>query len=135
MVTLTYQDVLELFRYVASDRHTLEILGHDCSTRGARQFRQDRPDYVPQVCRLIQTSLEESGSFPRELSDELLKDGIYLERRPDGVISLHSSAEISVSRTARVREDFISMRSAMIELLRRLSDPPYLPVPPKVQDG
>jgi hypothetical protein len=135
MVTLTYQDVLELLRYAASDRHPLEILGYDCSTRGARQFRQDRPDFVPQVCKLIQTSLEEAGSFPREPSAEVLQEGTYLERGPDDVISLHTSVEISVSQTARVRKDFASMRSAMIELLRRVSDPAYLPMPPKVQGG
>jgi len=133
MVTLSYQDVLELLRYAASDRHPLEILGYDCSTGGARQFRRDRPDYVPQVSKLIQSSLEESGSFPRELSDQLLKDGTYLERRPDDVISLHRSVEISVSRTVRVSEDFTSMRSAILELLRLVGDPAYLFVPPKLQ--
>jgi hypothetical protein len=126
VVTLTYQDILELLLYADSDRHPLEILGYDCSTRGARQFRQDRPDFVPQVCQLIQTSLEEAGSFPRKPSAEVLKEGTYLERGPDGVITFHSSVEISVSRTAPVSQDFISMRSAIIALLRRVSDPAYL---------
>jgi len=132
MVTLTYRDVLELLRHADSDRHPLEILGHNCSTRGARQFRQDRPDCAPQVSKLIQSSLEKSGSFPRELSNELLKDGTDLERRPDNVVSLHRSVEISVSRTARVSEDFTLIPSAILELLRRLGDSAYLPVPPEV---
>jgi hypothetical protein len=132
MVTLTDQDILELLRYAASDRHPLEILGYSCSTRGARQFRQDRPDFVPQVCQLIQASLEEAGSFPRDPSEEILKDGFCLKRGSDGVISLHQSVEISISQTLRVSEDFPSIQSAILELLRRVSDPAYLPVPPKV---
>jgi len=58
-------DVLELLLSADSDRRPLEILDSDCSTRGARQFRQDRPDYVPQAWQLIQTGLEQAGSFPR----------------------------------------------------------------------
>src|SRR5262249_27381223 len=114
--------------YEASDRHPLEILGYPCSTRGAKQFRQDRPDFVPQVCQLIQTSLEETGYFPRQPSKEILQDGTYLERRPDGVISLYMNVEISVSQTSRVREDFTSMPEAILALLRRVSNPTYLPV-------
>jgi hypothetical protein len=128
MVTLSYQDVLELLHYSETNRHPLEIFGFACSTRGARQFRQDRPDFVPQICQVIQASMEEAGSFPREPSAEVLKEGTYLERRPDGMISFHSSVEISVIQTARVRQDFPSMRAAIIALLRRICDPAYLPV-------
>jgi hypothetical protein len=132
MVTLTYQDVLELLRYAASNRHPLEILGYNCSTRGARQFRNDRPDFLPQVCQLIRSSLEETGTFPRELSDAVRRDGTYLERGVEDVISLHCTVETGVSQTARVRSEFPSSRDAIIELVRRLSDPAYLFVPPKV---
>jgi hypothetical protein len=93
MVSLRYQDVLELLGCAKSDRHPLEILGYDYSTRGARRFRAEQPDFVPQVCQLIQMSLDETGSFPRKPGEEILRGGTYLERRPDGVISLHTSVE------------------------------------------
>jgi hypothetical protein len=126
MVTLTYQDVLELLGYAASDRRLLEILGYACSTRGVRQFRQERPDFIPQLCQIIQASLEETGQFPRQPSQEVLNEGTYLEKDRDGVISLHKSVEISVSQTARVRKDFASAREAIIELLRLSGNPTYL---------
>jgi hypothetical protein len=129
MVILTDQDLLELLRYTPSERHTLEILGYDYSTRGARQFRRERPDFLPQICRLIRACLEEAGSFPREPSTAVLAEGTYLERRPDGVTVLHASVEVSMNRTAQVRIDFESVDGAILELLRRLADPAYLTVP------
>lgn len=129
MVTLSEQDLLELLGYTATDRHPLEILGYEYSTRGAGQFRRERPDLLSQACRLIEASLEEAGSFPRDPGAEVLAAGIYLERRPDGMISLHRDVEVGIGQTARAHVDFVSPRDASLELLRRLGDPAYLPVP------
>ena len=62
---------------------------------------------------------------------DVLQDGIYLECRPDGVVSMHASVEVSVSQTVRARIDFASVGEASFELLRRIGDPAYLPVLPK----
>ena len=129
MVALSDQELLELLGYAATGRHPLEILGYEPSTRGAGRFRRERPDVVPQACRLIEASLEEAGSFPREPGAEVLEGGTYLERRPGGVVALHRSVEVGLGQTARVRIDYPSAREAIVELLRRVGDPAYLPVP------
>ncbi len=131
MVSLSEQDVLELLGYAGSQRHPLEILGYECSSRGARRFREEQPDFVPQVCQLIQASLEHTGSFPGNPGGEILRDGTYLERRPDGLISLHTSIEVSMSETARSTIEFTSVRDAAFELIRRSRNPSYLPNDPK----
>jgi hypothetical protein len=127
MVTLSYQDLLEWLGYATTDRHPLEILGYEYSTRGARQFRGERPDFLPQVCRIIEASLEEAGAFPRAPGPGVLEDGAYLERRPGGTIALHRNVEVGMSQTARVRTDFATARAAALELVRQLIDPAYLP--------
>jgi hypothetical protein len=130
MATLGYRDVLELLGYVAGDRHPLEILGYGYSTRGVQRFRAERPNFLPQVCQLIEASLAEAGSFPREPGEDVLKEGTYLERRPDGVVVLNTSVEVGISRTARVQMDFTSSQHAVMELIRRVGNSAYLPVPP-----
>jgi hypothetical protein len=122
--------MLELLGYVARDRHPLEILGYELSTQGLRRFRRERPDVFPQVCRLIERSLDEARFFPRHPTEEILNEGIYLERLPEGGIALNRSVEVSISQTARVRIDFASPRAAILELLRLVSDPAYVTVPP-----
>jgi hypothetical protein len=131
MVNLTEHDLLELLGYAATGRHPLEVLGYGYSTRGAQELRRERPDLVPQACRLIRASLEEAGTFPRQPGEEVVKEGLYLERRPGGVVALHMSVEVGTARTARARVDFATAEGAILELLRRLGDPAYLPVPPR----
>jgi hypothetical protein len=124
-VTLTYQDVLELLLYEESTRRPLEILGYEYSSRGIREFRRERPDYLPQIHALIRQSVDEAGNFPRALNSSTLEDGTYLERRSDGNIRLHFSVETSINSTAQVYLDFTSMDEAIHTLLTRLLDPAY----------
>lgn len=126
MASLTYDDLLELLRYRPSGRHPLEILGYECSTRGAHRFRHDRPDVFPQAVRLIRSSLEESGTFPREPGADILAGGVYLEARADGVTALHRDVEVGMGRSTRVRIDFGSMHEAILSLLRLVGDPAYI---------
>jgi hypothetical protein len=128
LVNLSYQDALELLGYASTGRHPLEILGYEYSTRGMRQFRQERPDVASQLVPLIQASLEEAGMFPREPGEEVLRDGAYLERRSDGVILFHSMAEVSVSRSVRMSISFETMKEAIGELLRRVGNSVYVAV-------
>ena len=129
MVALTERDVLELLCFAESSRRPLEILGYEYSSRGARRFRSERPDFLPSVCQIIRASLEQAGTFPRAPSAALREDGPYLERRPDGGVSLVTSFEVGISQTERVRIEFASMQDAILGLLRRVSDPAYLTVP------
>jgi len=131
VVTLTYLDLIELLRIVPTKRHPLEILGYEYSTRGARQFRQDRPDFLPQAYRLIEQSLQETGSFPRNPHPGVDWVGSMLESRPDGRITVFSSAEITVFETIRTRCDFLSVHEAIYEVLRKTADRAYLRVPPR----
>jgi hypothetical protein len=126
MVELSERDLVELLGYRAADRHPLEILGYDCSTRGVRRFRAERPDFLPQVCRIIEASLEETGSFPRDRSPELMQSGTYLENRADGSVALFTSVETGLVTTAQIQICFPSVRQACIELIRRTSQPDYL---------
>jgi hypothetical protein len=126
MVTLTYRDLLQLIGLAPSDRHSLEILGYECSSRGLRQFRRERPDVFPQVYRLIEESLEETGTFPRNARP----DEALLVRQPDGRISLFYSAEISMARSIWAHRDFGSVREAIIETIRLYFDRAYVTVPP-----
>jgi len=128
MVSLSNQDALELLGYTATQRHPLEILGFEYSTRRAKEFRQERPNLAPRLRQLIEDSLEETGLFPREPSEDVLQEGIYLERRSDGVTALHMTVEVGISQTRRVRCDFSSIQDAISELLRRVADPAYCEV-------
>jgi hypothetical protein len=121
MTNLSYQDALELLRYENSGRHPLEILGYEYSTRGSNRFREDRPNVVSQIERLIRESLEEAGVFPREHPG-----GDSLERLAGGVIVLHTSAEISVSQTIPVQYAFASMIEAIYSLIRARGDSVYV---------
>jgi hypothetical protein len=127
LVTLTTQEVLELLGYTSVRRHPLEIFGYGVSTRGASRFRQERPDYVPQLVQVIHDSLERSGTFPPRPSDEVLRDGTYLERRPDGGATLHTTVEISMSQTAPISKPYLKEEDAITELLLSRCDPAYFP--------
>jgi hypothetical protein len=133
VVTLTYRDLIELLRIVPTKRHPLEILGYEYSTRGALQFRQDCPDFLPQAYRLIEQSLAETGSFPRNPQPGVDWDGSMLLSGPDGRITFFSSAEISVFESIRTRFDFGSVQEAIYELLRKTADGTYLRVPPRTE--
>ena len=127
VITLGEPDLLEWLGYSTPRRHPLKILGYDDSTRGARRFREERPNVLPEACRLIEMALAEAGLFPREPGPGVLEDGVYLERRPGGIVALHRSDEVSFSQTARVHIDFGTAREAAWALLRLLCDPAYLP--------
>jgi hypothetical protein len=129
VVSLTYQDLLELLRIVPTKRHPLEIMGYEYSTRRTRQFRRDRPDFFPQAYRLVEQSLEETGSFPRNPHPGVDWAGSMLQSRPDGRITFFSSAEIGVFESIRTRCDFDSVQEAIHEVLRKTADRAYLSVP------
>lgn len=135
MVSLSTNDVLELMRYQPAHRHPLEILGYEYSTRGRKLFRQECPDYFPQIVALIDASLAERGTFPPEPNEDVLREGTYLERKADGQVTLHTSVEVSISQTARVNIDFPSARAAIVELIKRLIDRAYLTVPDGEMNG
>jgi hypothetical protein len=128
VVNLGYQDLLELLGYVDTRRRALEILGFEYSARGNQKFQEEHAYLVPRIRDLIGQSLDEAGSFPRELTPELLSEGTYLNLRPDGAVELWFDVETGISSTAHVHEVHTSLSEAIDAFLKRLLDPAYLNV-------
>lgn len=64
MITLEYEDVVELLGYIKGDRVPLEILGYKHSPEGMANWLEEQPNIVPLLVLTITKDLEEYGIFP-----------------------------------------------------------------------
>jgi hypothetical protein len=61
MKTLSTEDIEFLLGVRASELHPLDILGYGYTSEGARRFRDEHPDFVPQIIAHVQSVLRTAG--------------------------------------------------------------------------
>src|SRR5947209_302548 len=70
MKMLSPDDIECLLGVRPSKAHPLDILGYGYSSEGARLFRAERLNFLPQIVAYIQSVLARSGVFPEGINRE-----------------------------------------------------------------
>ena len=121
MSKLTYNDVLELLGYTEPERHALEILGYEHSTRGRQQFDAERPDIQPSLTDAICDDLKRSGVFPRRFGFRRPEYGAFIERRGDDFVLIDRDKP-----SIETRWTYKSAHAAARALVRKRCDHGFL---------
>jgi hypothetical protein len=64
MKTLSPDEIECLVGARPSSAHPLDILGYGYTSEGARRFRAEKPDFLPQIVAHVESVLVEGGVFP-----------------------------------------------------------------------
>jgi len=75
---MTYEELLEFMGYSESKRHPIEILGFEFTTQGMKYFRNNKPNVSQILSSVIIKTVNQSGTFPAEISASLRKNGSYI---------------------------------------------------------
>ncbi len=128
MKTLSPDKIECLLGIRAFDAHPLDILGYGYSSEGARRFRAERPNFLPQIASYVRSVLAGAGIFPRETN--LNDPGYSTLIRADGASFIISGMEeIGFSRFGRFSSGPMSETEAIHEYIRRVSNPDYVRFP------
>jgi hypothetical protein len=125
MKTLCPDEIECLLGVRASDFHPLDILGYGYSSEGARRFRAEQPDFLPQIAAYVRCVLERQRIFPKETDPG--NPGYRTFIRADGVsFRISSMEEIGFSRYERLSTDPMPETEAIQEYIRRVANPDYV---------
>src|ERR1019366_7534227 len=101
MKTLSPDDIECLLGVRACKEHPLDILGYGDTSEGARRFRTEHPDVLPQLEAYVRSVLRAEGIFPKGTNPEdagyrtfIVADG--------GSFRVSSMEELGFSRYARM---------------------------------
>jgi hypothetical protein len=122
---LSTEEIECLLRIRASDDHPLEILGYGYTSDGARRFRAEQPDFLPQIAAYVQSVLQTAGIFPRDTDPENAGFRTFI-RRDGGLFTLSSVEDVSLSRYERIRSAPMSEAVAIGEYIRHVVNPDYV---------
>ena len=125
MKTLSTEDIEFLLGIRASKLHPLDILGYGYTSEGARLFRDERPDFVPQIFAHVQSILRTAGVFPRDTDPRDFGWQTFIHRDGDS-FTVISMEEIGLSRYERITSQPMSEAAAIREFIRLVTNPDYI---------
>ena len=130
MIALSTSDIESLIGAKADDRHPLEIMGYDFTSEGVRRFREEKPDFLPQIRDHIRTVLLTASIFPAHTNKEEPGWATFIESSGHKH-TLSRIEEIGVGRYDRFKTEYISQEEAIDSFLRQVCNPDYLPIEQK----
>jgi hypothetical protein len=105
-------------------------MGYDFTSEGVRRFREEKPDFLPQVRDHIRAILLADAIFPSDTNRDDPGWRSFIESSGDRY-TLSTVEEVGVGRYDRFRKDFSSQEEAIEQFLQRVCNPDYLPVQQK----
>lgn len=127
MKTLSADDILSLVGARVDDRHPLEIIGYDLTSEGARRFREEKPDFVPQITAHIQEMLSTHGIFPKDTNLEEPGWRAFIQKTETG-FRMSWVAEVGTSRFDRLQKDYKAADAAIHDYLLEVCNPDYVSI-------
>ena len=125
MKTLSPDEIECLLGIRATNDHPLDILGYGYSSEGARRFRTEQPDFLPQIAAYVQSVLLREGIFPKGTNPG--DPGWRTFIRADGAsFRISSMEEIGFSRYERIFTDAMPETEGIREYIRRVANPDYV---------
>jgi hypothetical protein len=125
MKTLSTDEIECLLGVRPSDAHPLDILGYGYSSDGARRFRAEQPDFLPQIVAHVQSVLRTADIFPRDTDPASAGFRTFI-RREGALFTISSLEEVGFSRFQRITTKPQSETSAIREYIRRVANPDYV---------
>lgn len=127
MKTLSADEIECLLGIRASNVHPLDILGYGYTSEGARRFRAEQPDFLPQIVAYVQSVLKREGIFPKGTDPS--NPGYITYLQADGLaFRISKMVEAGFSRFERIATDPISETEAIKEYIREVANPDYIRV-------
>jgi hypothetical protein len=115
----------------ASDTHPLDVLGYGHTSEGARRFRTEQPDFVPQLIAHVQSVLAKEGIFPKGTALDDLRHTTII--RSEGEMFVVSCLEeAGVGRYERISTSPMPEGAALHEYIRRVANPDYVRLPKRL---
>ena len=125
MKTLSPNDIECLLGVRACKEHPLDVLGYGYTSEGARQFRIEQPDVLPQLVAHVRSVLRAEGLFPKGTVPA--EAGYRTFILADGAsFRVSSMQEIGLSRFERILSNPMSEAEAIREYIRRVANPDYV---------
>ena len=125
MKTLSPDEIDCLLGIQATDAHPLDILGYGYSSDGARRFRAEKADFLPQIVAHVRSVLTREGIFPAQTNPE--DAGYRTFIRADGIFfRISSMEEIGFSRFDRITTGPMPEAEAIHKYIRRVTNPDYV---------
>lgn len=125
MKTLSADEIECLLGIRASDAHPLDILGYGYSSEGARRFRAEQPDFMPQIAAHVRSVLVREGIFPKDTDPD--NAGFRTIIVADGAsFKISSMEEIGFSRYERFSTGPMSETAAIHEYIQQVANPDYV---------
>jgi hypothetical protein len=125
MKTLAPDEIEALLEVCPAYDHPLEILGYGYTSEGARRFRAERPDFLPQIVAYVQSVLVRAGVFPEGTDPDDPGLGIFIHR--DGTsFRVSSMEECGVGRYERISTGPLSATEAIHAYVRKAANPDYV---------
>ena len=122
MKTLSTKEIESLLGIPGSGDHPLEILGYGYTSEGARRFRTERPDFVPQIVAHVQSILRAADIYPRDTDPGDAGWWTFI-RHDGGSFTISSMEEIGFGRFERIVSEPMSETAAIREFIRRAANP------------
>jgi hypothetical protein len=123
--TLSADEIECLLGIRSSDAHPLDILGYGYSSEGARRFRAEQPDFLPQIAAHVRSVLAREGIFPKGTDPD--NAGYKTFIRTDGAsFWISSMEEVGFSRFERFSTGPMSEKEAICEYIQQVANPDYI---------
>lgn len=125
MKTLSPDEIECLVGARPANVHPLDILGYGYTTEGARRFRAEQPDFLPQIVAYVQSVLVRGGVFPEGTNpdDPGFRTFIYGDGKS---FRLSRMEESGVGRYERISTGPLSATEAIHAYVRRAANPDYV---------
>jgi hypothetical protein len=125
MKTLSPEEIECLLGVRPSKTHPLDILGYGYSSEGARLFRAERPNFLPQIAGYIRSVLARSGVFPEGINRQNpgFRAFLYLQASS---FWLSSVEEVGLGRCERIVSGPMCEREAIKDYLQRVANSDYV---------
>ncbi|HWQ92537.1 MAG TPA: hypothetical protein VN673_12765 [Clostridia bacterium] len=125
MKTLSPDDIECLLGVRACKEHPLDVLGYGYTSEGARRFRTEQPDVLPQLEAYVQGVLRAEGIFPKGTNpdDAGYRTFIFAD---GGSFRVSSMEETGFSRFERMLSSPASEAEAVRDYIRRVANPDYV---------
>ncbi len=127
MKLLSPNEIECLLGVQASTVHPLDILGYGYTSEGARRFRAEQPDFLPQIVAYVRSVLGREGIFPQDADPGDAGYRTFL--KADGLsFRISRMVEVGFSRYERISTDLLSETEAINGYIREVANPDYIHV-------
>ena len=125
MKKLSTEDIECLLGVRTSDQHPLDILGYGCTSEGVRRFREERPNFSPQIVDHVRKELLAAGTFPPGIDTNEADRRTFIRRDKDS-FTVTSMKEIGLNRYKSVTSKPMTETAAIHEFIRLVTNPDYV---------